>query len=83
MLSVNEQVDKAETSQRSVEERAEIFAKMIAAFNEAKGSIRQSLTAGTSLISLLHSPSTLHTLSASIALYYPFTRHVLVLWYSL
>ncbi|CAL5220684.1 g2733 [Coccomyxa viridis] len=47
-LELSKQVDKAETSQRSVEERAEIFAKMIAAFNEAKGSIRQSLTAGKS-----------------------------------
>lgn len=41
-----EQVDSAEASGKPAEERAELFAKMIAAFNEAKGSIRRFLSAG-------------------------------------
>ena len=48
------QVDNAETSKRSAAERAELFAKMNAAFNESKGYIRQSLSAGESLKYLLH-----------------------------
>lgn len=58
------QVDNAEASKKSTEERAELFAKMIAAFNEAKGYIRQSLSAGKAVMYVLYALNTLNIFSA-------------------